>query len=78
MLFKTINLHIFHLKGTVPVKKPEMAETFFTGRVSVCSSKCFTVAFPSSLMFSDGNKTGICYQGSTEISNQGWYVYIMV
>lgn len=28
MLFKTINLHIFHFKGTVLVKKPEVAETF--------------------------------------------------
>lgn len=25
---KTIDLHILYLKGTVPVKKPEMAETF--------------------------------------------------
>lgn len=28
MLFKTINLHVFPLKGTVSVKKTEVAETF--------------------------------------------------
>lgn len=80
VLFKTLNLLIFHERGkntmAVPVKKPEMTKTV------LLSGLLFPIKmFRSGIShFTDvfwWEKGWDVLFGSTEICNQGWYVHIM-